>query len=101
MRGRLAWVAGGIGVATAVVYRALKPKREHPAPPGPAPDPRAEALRDRIEESRTVVEEREEFESAETAVDQADPGELDERRRHVHERGQAALDRMRSYTDEG
>jgi hypothetical protein len=93
-------VAGGIGVAAAVVYRALKPHQPLPAPPAPGPDPRADALRDRIAESQTMVEEREEFESAETTVDQADAGALDERRRHVHERGQAALDRMRSYTDE-
>jgi hypothetical protein len=93
-------VAGGIGVAAAVVYRALRPQQELPAPPSPSPDPRAEALRDRIAESRTMVEEREEFESAETTVDQADPAALDERRRHVHERGQAALDRMRGPTDE-
>lgn len=92
-------MAGGIGVAAAVVYRALKPDRPLPARPAPVPDPRAEALRDRIAESRTMVEEREEFESAETTVDQADPGAVDERRRHVHERGQAALDRMRRSDD--
>ena len=37
---------------------------------------------------------REEFESAETPVDAADP---ETRRRHVHERGRAAVEQMRAH----
>ena len=44
------------------------------------------------DESRALVDEREEFESAETPVDEA---EVDDRRRAVHERGRAAADQMR------
>jgi len=39
-----------------------------------------------------VVDEREEFESAETPVDEAD---VDDRRRAVHDRGRAAAEQMR------
>jgi hypothetical protein len=92
VRARTAWL-GAIGVAGAAVVRALRRK---PAPL-PAPDPRAEELRQKLEESRTVVDEREEFESAETPVDQA---EVDDRRREVHERGRAAADQMRGDSAE-
>ena len=52
----------------------------------------ADALRAKLEESRAVVAEREEFESGETPVDEADP---DARRRLVHEAAQARLDELR------
>ena len=43
-----------------------------------------------------MVAEREEFEAAETTVDQAEPlADVGERRRQVHEAGRAAADRMR------
>jgi hypothetical protein len=87
MRARTAWL-GAIGVAGAAVVRALRRKPL----PAPAPDSRAEELRQKLDESRAVVDEREEFESAETPVDQA---EVDDRRRAVHERGQAAAEQMR------
>jgi hypothetical protein len=92
VRARTAWL-GAIGVAGAAVVRALRRKQA----PLPAPDPRAEELRQKLEESRTVVDEREEFESAETPVDQA---EVDDRRREVHERGRAAADQMRGDSAE-
>jgi hypothetical protein len=88
VRARTAWL-GAIGVAGAAVVRALKRK---PAALPPPPDPRAEELRQRLDESRALVDEREEFESAETPVDEA---EVDDRRRAVHERGRAAADQMR------
>jgi len=87
VRARTAWL-GAIGVAGAAVVRALRRKPL----PAPAPDPRAEELRLKLDESRAVVDEREEFESAETPVDEA---EVDDRRRAVHERGKAAADQMR------
>jgi hypothetical protein len=62
------------------------------------PDPRAEELRRKLQESRAIVEEREEFEAAETPVDKADHGPQDPeaRRRAVHEAGRAAAERMRA-----
>ena len=92
VRARTAWL-GALGVAGAAVVRALRRK---PAP-APAPDPRAEELRRKLEESRAVVDEREEFESAETPVDQV---EVDARRRAVHERGRAAAEQMRGDSAE-
>jgi len=84
---RTAWL-GAIGVAGAAVVRALRRK---PAPL-PAPDSRAEELRQKLDESRVVVDEREEFESAETPVDEA---EVADRRKAVHDRGRAAAEQMR------
>lgn len=90
---RLGWFVAGFGVAAAAASRLF---RGAPAPAPPpveeGPDPRADELRQRIAESRELVDEREEFEQAETPVDEADP---DARRRAVHERGRAAAERMR------
>ena len=59
-------------------------------------DDRADELRRRLEESRAVVAERDEFEAGETPVDRADPGEdPDARRRRVHDAGRAAAERMK------
>jgi hypothetical protein len=68
----------------------------------PGPDPRAEELRRRLDESRALADEREEFESAETTVDQAaEPEtEVEGRRRSVHERGQAAAEQMRGRSSD-
>ena len=93
MRSRVAWLLAGAGVAAALFVRFLRRTHAAPAPAAPpAPDPRADELRQRIAESRGVVDEREVFEEAETPVDQADP---DVRRQDVHLRGRAALERMR------
>jgi hypothetical protein len=91
VRARTAWI-GAIGVAAAAAYRSLR--RRSPA----AKDPRAEDLRRKLDESRAVVDEREEFESAETPVDEV---EVDDRRRAVHERGRAAAEQMRGDASEG
>jgi hypothetical protein len=85
------------------LYRLLAGRRAVPVnegPPAPEPEPRedlrAEELRRRLAEARTMVEEREEFEAAETPVDRAEPApEVDERRRRVHEEGRRAAERMR------
>ena len=90
MRARTAWLAGAAGAAIAA-YRKLRPA---PADaPEPADDPRAEELRRKLEESRTVAEEQhEEAASPETPVDEAD---VESRRAAVHERARAATDEMR------
>jgi hypothetical protein len=78
--------------------RLLMRRRAVHAPPVEAlADSRAAELRRKLEESRSLVGEREHFESGETTVDAADaePADLDERRRAVHEEGRAAVERMR------
>jgi hypothetical protein len=101
MRSRVAWLLAVAGIAVALVVRFLRqtpPSRASApvAPPVPEQDPRADELRQRIAESREVVDEREVFEEAQTPVDQADP---DARREDVHVRGRAALERMRGEAD--
>jgi hypothetical protein len=93
MQGRLALLLGGAVIAGAAAYRAVTRR-----PPAPVlPEPHAEALKARLAESRAVVEEREEFESAETPIDQAEPipAELGDRRRSVHDRGRQVAEEMR------
>ena len=94
MRARTAWLAGAAGAAIAV-YRKVRPQ---PAA-APEADPRADDLRQKLEESRTVAEEQhEEAASAETPVDAAaepEPGAVEDRRQAVHERARAAADEMR------
>jgi hypothetical protein len=91
VRARTAWVAGAAGAAIAA-WR----KFRQPAPaPAPVEDPRAEELRQKLEESRAVVDAPEEFDSAETTVDEAEPADVQDRREAVHERGRAAADEMR------
>lgn len=75
-------------------------RRSPESPPEPAEDPRAGELRQKLEESRTVVEEQHEQASEpETPVDQA-PDEptaasVEQRRAAVHEQARAAVDEMR------
>ncbi len=90
MGARIAWLAGAAGAGVAV-YRKLR------RVPAPVEDPRAEELRRKLDESRTIVEEREEFEAAETPVDEVTgpEAEVEDRRNAVHERGRAAADEMR------
>ena len=94
MKARLALVLGGAAVAGAAAYRFLRRAAPSQAPP---PEAHADELRARLAESRAVVDEREDFESAETPVDEADvvtpaPGD---RRRAVHDRGRHVAEEMR------
>jgi hypothetical protein len=89
VRRLVAWIAGGVGGFAA--YRLLTRRRE--VAPSAGPDPRASELRAKLDESRALVDERDEFESGETTV--ADAADPDERRRRVHEQGRAAVDEMR------
>jgi hypothetical protein len=88
VRRLVAWTAGAAGGFA--VYRLLTRWREAVVE---RPDPRANELRARLEESRALVDERDQFESGETTV--ADAADPDERRRRVHEQGRAAVDEMR------
>jgi hypothetical protein len=92
----LSGAIAGFGLYRLVAARRRRPAYAPPSPPEPAVDPRADELRRKLAESRPLVEEREEFESAETPVDRAEPApEVDERRRRVHEQGRRTAQRMR------
>ena len=90
---RLALFLAGFGLARLLFWRRPPARQLPPAAAEPEPDPRADALRAKLAEAREVVGEREEFEGAETPVDEADP---DERRRRVPEAARAAAEEMRS-----
>jgi len=100
---RFALLTGGLAVGLAALWRLIRRK-----PPGwvdsTAPvDERAGELRQRLDESRAVVDDRGEFESAETPVDEVDavpPQDPAERRRAVHAEGRSAVDRMRDSNGE-
>jgi hypothetical protein len=81
----LAWPLGAFAV-----FGFLRRRRE-------SVDPRAEELRRKLDESRTIVEEREEFEGAELTVDLAEPAPEDpeSRRRAVHDSARATVEEMR------
>jgi hypothetical protein len=97
VRSRLAWFAGGALLAGALLYRLLGRRPEAVAvPPAPAPDPRADELRRRLEEARAASVEAEPAPETEPEA----PGEplepVDERRRRVHRRGRSAVEQMRA-----
>ncbi len=94
VRARTAWLAGAAGAAIAV-YRKLR----RPVAP-PAADPRADELRRKLDESRPLVDEREEFEGAEIPIDRAEPSDVAGRRDAVHERGRAAAEQMRQRREQ-
>ena len=91
MKHPLAWLFGGFAL-----FGFLRRRREAPA----GPDPRADELRRKLAESRSIVEERDEFEAAEVTVDLAEPApapaDPEARRRAVHDAGRETLERMRS-----
>jgi hypothetical protein len=98
---RLAFLTGGFAVGLAAVWRVLHRRPSGWVEPEAAPDPRAEQLRARLDESRPVVDDRDEFEAAETSVDQAEAlPDPDERRRAVHSEGRSVVDRMRDPSSE-
>jgi hypothetical protein len=92
---RLAWLLGG-GLAGLAAARTLLLRRR-PAVPAADADPRADELRRKLAESRSIVEEREEFEGAELTVDRAEPAPEDpsSRRRAVHDAARETVERMR------
>jgi hypothetical protein len=97
MNRRLAFLTGGAAVGLAGVWRMI---RRRPPEPDASVDRRADELRARLDESRAVVEDREEFEGAETTVDAAEAvPDPDERRRAVHTEGRSVVDRMRGPTE--
>jgi hypothetical protein len=95
VRNRTAWIAGAVGAA-GMAYRALRRRSAR----APAPDPRADELRRKLDESKPLVAERDEFESGETHVDEAELT-VDAKRAAVHERGRAAAREVGGPTEEG
>ena len=103
-RNRLAWL-GGAALGAVALARALTcrppPSVQAPAPEPEAepsgPDPRAEELRAKLADAKELADEREQFEGAETPVDEAEPvADPEARRRAVHDSGRSAAERMRS-----
>lgn len=86
MRKRVLWLAAPIGLAAGAASRLRRRRRR----PEETSDPRAEELKRRLDESRALVEEREEFESGETPIDA-----VEDRRRAVHERARESIDELR------
>jgi hypothetical protein len=88
MKHPFAWLFGGFAL-----FGFLRRRREVPS----GPDPRAEDLRRKLAESRSIVEERDELEAAEVTADRAEPAPEDpeSRRRAVHDAGRATAERMR------
>ena len=69
MKHPVAWLLGGFAV-----FGFLRRRREAPAM---SPDPRAEELRRKLAESRSILAERDEFEGGEVTVDLAEPAPED------------------------
>ena len=82
---RFAWLGAAAGAFAVWHWRRRRQ-------PNVEPDP-ATTLRAKLEESRAVADERDQFEERETPVDEAaDP---DARRRSVHEDARARMDELR------
>jgi hypothetical protein len=92
---RLALLAGGTAIGLAALWRAIRRRPPGWTDPEASVDPRADELRGRLDAYRAVVDDREEFEAAETPVDAADAfSDPNERRRAVHLEGRSIIDRM-------
>jgi hypothetical protein len=93
MRHQSAWLLCGFAL-----FGFLRRRRMPDAmsPKAAEADPRAEELRRKLAESRSIADERDEFEGAETPIDQAVPvADPDDRRRAVHDAAREAARQMR------
>jgi hypothetical protein len=92
MRRLTAWIAGVAGGVVAYRFWRRRPQ----AAAEPSPEATTEEQDDRADELRAkLAESRVEDEPAPTEPDEP-PEAVEERRRHVHEEGRAALDEMKS-----
>lgn len=90
MRKLLAFLAAGIAVGVAL-GRLLGRRRRTRLPATEAEDPRAEALRAQLAASREDAPS-----ATQGTTEPAEAGDdVDEARRRIHERGRAAVERMR------
>ncbi len=96
MRKAIPLLAGGAALGAGLAWILRREPRAHEEL-DTRPDPRADELRTRLAEAREVAVEREDEETAETPVDEAEPtgGDLAERRRKVHAHGHAVAGEMR------
>jgi hypothetical protein len=92
VRRPVAWLLGGFAL-----FEFLKRRPPAVQPEAETPDPRAEELRRKLAESRSILEEREEFEAAEPTVDRTEhaPDDPERRRREVHDAGRTIAREMR------
>jgi hypothetical protein len=81
-----------------MAYGALRRRRGASDLDHTVTDPRAGELRRKLDESKPLVGERDEFESGETRVDAEMT--VDEKRAAVHERGRTAAGEMGGATEE-
>lgn len=97
MRRTLGWLAGALGAAGAL--KALRDRRR-PAPKllEPGPDPRAEALRRRLEEAKPAATDLPVAGPAAAEETEPDP---EAKRRGVHDRARAAIEEMRRPDETG
>jgi hypothetical protein len=89
----------GVGLATMFAWFFRRWREPQPAPPQPAPpqpDP-AKELKQKLAESRA----EEATPEPEPEPEPEHPMGIDERRREVHERAQAAIDQMRDPPSTG
>jgi hypothetical protein len=105
VRRLLAWIGGVLGGIAAWRYLRRRSEAAPPAPPAAEVDPRAEALRAKLDEAREAEPEveagpeaPEEQEASSAAEPEPEPEVADpeERRRSVHDHGRAALEEMRA-----
>jgi hypothetical protein len=93
----LAGIAGVLGLKWVLrkrreaVVQDLAAERAEAEAAEPTADPRADELRERIEQAKATADDREEFEAGETPVDTSDPSA---RRATVHEDARARIDEM-------
>ena len=78
----------GVGLATVFAWFFRRRRKPKPQPAPPQPDP-ADELKQKLAESRT------EEAAPPPEPEAAQPAGIDERRRAVHARAQAAIDQMR------
>lgn len=103
MRSRPRWIAAGLALAGAALYR-IRSSRRARTGGAPTAHPPAEELRRKLDESRSLAAEQDEFEGGETTVDRAEPSAprplpstdvIDERRRGIHEEAREQVEAMR------
>jgi MYXO-CTERM domain-containing protein len=93
MKHPFAWALGGFAL-----FGFLRRRRDVASPSvAEGIDPRAEDLRRKLAEARSIVGDRDEFEAAEVPVDLAEsvPDDPESRRREVHESARETVERMR------
>ena len=94
MKRKAALFAGALAALAALVLRRRRPGAEAQTAPVPAPDPRAQELRRRLEEARVSAAEP-------AAADVAPPAdEFEAMRRRVHAEGRAARDAMEKSAED-